>query len=272
MEQKQTNNKQAAIEQVINAFQGDRKSIVAAINSYTQPSLLSRRIVTSSTANTIVSIQDVKKSYKIGDHSIDALRNISLSITKGEFIALTGPSGSGKSTLLQLIGALDKPTSGEVIIDGRSTSTLNDIELSRLRRNTIGFIFQSFYLQPFLNLEDNVAVPAMFSGVNSQLIKERTLQLLAQVGLEERKDHYPNALSGGQIQRGAIARALINSPKLLLADEPTGNLDAENSIVIMDLFQKIRDTLGTTIIMVTHNQDIAQQADRSIEIRNGNLA
>ncbi len=219
----------------------------------------------------LVSIRDVRKSYKVGDHQIDALQAISLTIKKGEFLALTGPSGSGKSTLLQLIGALDKPTSGEVIIDGRSTSRLGDIELSRLRRNTIGFIFQSFYLQPFLNLEDNVAVPAMFSGEDPQSIQEKTSRLLTQVGLEDRKNHYPKALSGGQIQRGAIARALINNPKLLLADEPTGNLDAQSSVIVMDLFKKIRDTLGTTIIIVTHNQELVRQADRSIEIRNGSL-
>lgn len=188
---------------------------------------------------------------------------------EGEFVALTGPSGSGKSTLLQTIGCLDKPTNGQVVVYGKDATKLGDNALSDLRKSTIGFVFQSFYLQPFLNLKDNLAVPAMFTNTKKKDMDDRVISLLKQVGLSDRAMHFPKELSGGQIQRAAIARALINNPKIILADEPTGNLDPENSRSIIELFKTIRSELGTTIIVVTHNRSIANYADRIIILKDG---
>jgi len=217
----------------------------------------------------VISIQNVSKRYTLGKQSIEALHNISLDIHKGEFVAITGASGSGKSTLLQILGCLDKPTSGKVFVNGKDTTKLSDPLLSELRKNTIGFIFQSFYLQPFLRLGDNIAVPAMFTKTKKKAIDNKVAILLQQVGLSERANHFPKELSGGQIQRAAIARALMNTPSIILADEPTGNLDSVNSQSIVDLFRAIRNKLGTTVIIVTHDINIAQQADHIVELKDG---
>jgi putative ABC transport system ATP-binding protein len=217
----------------------------------------------------IVDIVNVSKRYSVGKSTIQALNSISIAINRGEFIAITGESGSGKSTLLQLIGCLDKPTEGQITIAGKDTSTLNDTQLSDLRKKTIGFVFQSFYLQPFLRIDDNIAGPAMFTKQKKKDIDAQVTSLLNQVGLSERKEHYPKELSGGQIQRAAIARSLINNPSLLLVDEPTGNLDSQNSDKVISLFQKVRRQFGTTIIIATHNLDITRQADRVITLRDG---
>lgn len=219
----------------------------------------------------IISVQHVTKRYKVGKQRIDALNDVSLDIYKGEFIAITGASGSGKSTLLQIIGCLDTPSEGFVMVDGQNTSKLHDKQLSLLRRSAIGFIFQSFYLQPFLRLSDNIAVPAMFTNKKRQTITDETAAYLERVGLSDRSRHFPNELSGGQIQRAAIARALVNRPKIILADEPTGNLDSANSTSIIELFKTIRDQLGTTIVVVTHNPEIAMRADRVIQLKDGVL-
>lgn len=219
----------------------------------------------------IILVQAVSKQYKLGRQVVTALRNVTLSIKKAEFVAITGASGSGKSTLLQIIGCLDKPTSGSVIIESKEATKLSDNALSKLRQNAIGFIFQSFYLQPFLRLDDNLAVPAMFTNKKKKDIDAKVAQLLRQVGLFERAKHFPKELSGGQIQRAAIARALVNNPRIILADEPTGNLDSANSASIIELFRTIRDQLGTTIVVVTHNAEIARQADRVIELKDGEI-
>ena len=219
----------------------------------------------------IISFKDVTKTYKISKQRLDALKDVSFDIHEGEIIAITGKSGSGKSTLLQLIGCLDKPTQGDILIDQKNPRKLSDNKLSQLRQNTIGFVFQSFYLQPFLKLDQNISVPAMFTHAKNKQINESVESLLDQVDLAEHRKHYPKELSGGQIQRAAIARALINKPKVILADEPTGNLDSVNSQAIIELFKYIRDELGTTIIIVTHDEQIAHQADRVITLKDGEI-
>ena len=221
--------------------------------------------------DTILSVHDIGKTYIVSGHPVRVLESISFSVSRGEFIAITGASGSGKSTLLQLIGCLDTPTTGTIAIEGRDVTGLSDNKLSELRQKTIGFVFQSFYLQPFLQLNDNLAVPAMFTKKKRSVIAENAKELLSRVGLSNYMLRYPKELSGGQVQRAAIARALMNNPRLLLADEPTGNLDSANSKVIINLFLSIRDTLDTTIIVVTHDPAIAQKADRVITLKDGKI-
>ena len=219
----------------------------------------------------VLSVRDMSKTYAVGGRSVSVLENINFSVSRGEFIAITGASGSGKSTLLQLIGCLDTPTTGIVAIEGQNVAELSDNKLSELRQKTIGFVFQSFYLQPFLQLNDNLAVPAMFTKKKRSVIAESAKKLLSRVGLADYILRYPKELSGGQIQRAAIARALMNNPRILLADEPTGNLDSANSDAIINLFLSIRDTLGATIIVVTHDPAIAQKADRVITLKDGKI-
>jgi ABC-type lipoprotein export system ATPase subunit len=221
--------------------------------------------------NFVISVKSIIKTYKIGNKTTNALNDISLDIHEGEFIAITGASGSGKTTLLQMIGGLDKPTAGNIIVNDVEISSLSDAKLSVFRNKTIGFVFQFFYLQPFLKLNKNIEVPGMFSNMRRADRKSRTHELLEQVGLLGQEDYFPKELSGGQIQRAAIARALFNKPKILLADEPTGNLDSANSDDIIKIFEKIRNELGTTIIIVTHNPEIASHADRIIQLRDGAL-
>ena len=221
--------------------------------------------------NKLVKITRLTKSYIVGGRPLVALNNVDLEVESGEFLAITGASGSGKSTLLQLMGGLDQPSYGEIIVDGVDLQRLRDAKLSEFRNRTIGFVFQFFYLQPFLSLRDNVAVPAMFAAERREEYEGVVAELLERVGLSEQTPQLPKQLSGGQIQRAAIARALVNHPKLLLADEPTGNLDTANSTAIINLFKEIRDDLGTTVIIVTHNPEIAAQADRELKLSDGAL-
>lgn len=223
----------------------------------------------ASEAEFIIKIENVVKSYKVKDQVVVALNDLSLEIREGEFVVLNGPSGSGKSTLLQLLGGLDRPTSGNIMVDNINTSKLSDRMLSEFRARTIGFVFQSFYLQPFLRLAKNVEVPGMFAHLNRRERKKRVQELADLVGLSDRLQHFPKELSGGQIQRAAIIRALINQPKIILADEPTGNLDSQNGMAIIELLEDIRNKLGTTIIVATHDPVIAGRADRVITMKDG---
>lgn len=214
---------------------------------------------------------NVIKKYKVGKQIIRAIDDVSVDIHEGEFVALVGPSGSGKSTLLHLLGGLDKPTSGEIVVGGKNVSSMNDRQLSKFRNQTIGFVFQSFYLQPFLTLRRNIEVASMPQRMKQAERKLRIESLARQVGLYDRLSHRPHELSGGQIQRAAIARALLNRPSIILADEPTGNLDSANSRDIISLFQQIREQYHATIIIATHDNEIAAQADRVIALKDGRL-
>jgi len=216
----------------------------------------------------LITIKDLGRKYVIGAETIHALKSVSLNINKGEFVALMGPSGSGKSTLMNLLGCLDTPTKGEYILNGINVSSMTDSELATVRNKEIGFVFQTFNLLPRSTALDNVALPLIYAGVKKKDRNARSIQALENVGLGNRVTHKPNELSGGQRQRVAVARALINNPSIILADEPTGNLDSKTSIEIMGLIEEIH-LKGNTIIIVTHEEDIAQHAHRIVRMRDG---
>ncbi|MEO6978525.1 MAG: ABC transporter ATP-binding protein [Mucilaginibacter sp.] len=216
----------------------------------------------------LISITDIGRKYVIGTEVIHALKSVSLAINKGEFVALMGPSGSGKSTLMNILGCLDTPSKGTYILNGIDVSHMTDNELAEVRNSEIGFVFQTFNLLPRNTALDNVALPLVYAGVNKENRRARAKATLENVGLGNRIDHKPNELSGGQRQRVAVARALINNPSIILADEPTGNLDTKTSIEIMGLIEDIH-AKGNTIILVTHEEDIALHAHRIVRMRDG---
>jgi putative ABC transport system ATP-binding protein len=216
----------------------------------------------------LITLKDIGRKYVIGTEIIHALKSVTLSINKGEFVALMGPSGSGKSTLMNILGCLDTPTKGEYWLNGTNVSHMTDNELAEVRNEEIGFVFQTFNLLPRNTALDNVALPLVYAGVSKEKRLERARQNLVNVGLGNRVDHKPNELSGGQRQRVAVARALINNPSIILADEPTGNLDTKTSIEIMGLIEDIH-ARGNTIILVTHEEDIAKHAHRIVRMRDG---
>lgn len=215
----------------------------------------------------MIELKAVEKIYLRGSEEVHALKGIDLSVEKGEFVSIIGPSGSGKTTLLQLLGCLDIPTSGSIKIDGQSVDHKKEADLVSIRRKMIGFVFQQFYLMPGLSVYDNVALPLLFNKSSMQP-QDHILSLIESVGLKERIEHKPGQLSGGEMQRVAIARALVNNPRIILADEPTGNLDTGNSDRIMDLLKALHQK-GLTVIMVTHNNFLATQADRTVTLKDG---
>jgi putative ABC transport system ATP-binding protein len=216
----------------------------------------------------IIQLETIRKNYYLGKQAIEVLKGISLTINKGEYVALMGPSGSGKSTLMNILGCLDTPTAGHYILNGQDVSKMIDNQLAEVRNKEIGFVFQQFNLLPRLSAAENVALPLVYAGIPKKIRMERAMDVLEKVSLADRSHHKPNEMSGGQNQRVAIARALVNNPSIILADEPTGNLDTKTSYEIMDIFGKIHSG-GNTVVLVTHEEDIANHAHRIIRLRDG---
>ncbi|MBI1315493.1 ATP-binding cassette domain-containing protein [bacterium] len=218
--------------------------------------------------NPLIALRGIRRSFPMGGEMLEVLKGIDLDIVRNEYIALMGPSGSGKSTLMNLLGCLDTPTSGRYVLNGQDVSAMSDNELAEVRNREIGFVFQTFNLLPRSTALENVALPLVYAGVGKEERLERARNMLGMVGLSDRTDHRPNQLSGGQRQRVAVARALVNNPSIILADEPTGNLDTKTSIEIMGLVREIHEA-GNTIIVVTHEEDIAALARRVVRMRDG---
>lgn len=216
----------------------------------------------------IIRLENIQKSYFMGNQAIPVLKGITLDIRKNEYVALMGPSGSGKSTLMNILGCLDSPTGGKYILNEKDVSKMADDDLAEVRNTEIGFVFQQFNLLPRLSAAENVALPLIYAGVSKKERIERSMAALEKVGLADRSHHKSNELSGGQIQRVAIARALVNNPSILLADEPTGNLDSKTSVEVMEIFGKIQQA-GNTVVLVTHEEDIAAYAHRVVRLRDG---
>jgi putative ABC transport system ATP-binding protein len=222
----------------------------------------------------VISFRDLVKTYHVGDHTVRALRGANLDVEEGEFVAVTGPSGSGKSTLMHILGCLDRPTSGTYVLDGKDVSRMSKDELAIIRNRKIGFVFQGFNLLSRTTALDNVELPLLYNGANKLKTAERhkrAMEALTAVGLGERFHHYPNQLSGGQQQRVAIARALVTRPTMLLADEPTGNLDTRTSIEVMGIFQRLNIERGITVLLITHEMDIAEYGTRLVRFRDGRI-
>jgi putative ABC transport system ATP-binding protein len=220
--------------------------------------------------DSVILLEDIHKKYFLGKNELLVLKGINLEIRQNEYVALMGPSGSGKSTLMNILGCLDSPTSGRYILSGHDVSKMEDTELARVRNKEIGFVFQQFNLMPRLNALENVAVPLIYGGISKRIRNETAMDMLEKVSLGDRYEHKPNELSGGQCQRVAIARALVNNPSLILADEPTGNLDTKTSMEIMEIFGHIHRS-GNTVVLVTHEEDIATYAHRIVRLRDGEI-
>ena len=219
-------------------------------------------------SNEVIKLEEIQKSYFMGKHELQVLKGITLDILRNEYVALMGPSGSGKSTLMNILGCLDSPTLGKYILNGHDVSTMPDNELAGIRNKEIGFVFQQFNLLPRLSALENVALPLVYAGIPKKIRNEMAEEVLRKVDLADRSHHKPNELSGGQCQRVAIARALVNNPSIILADEPTGNLDTKTSYEIMSIFSKIHSE-GNTVVLVTHEEDISNYAKRVIRLRDG---
>lgn len=255
-------------------YHGDGEALLRDLEAYlqTQDWAMPQKKPARPLGPVIIELQGVERQFKLNHkHTVTAVGGVDVQIHEGEIVALTGPSGSGKSTLMHLIGGLDRPTKGEVIVAGEQIGRLPEGRRAAFRNRTIGFVFQFFYLQPFLSLERNVEVPLMFARTKRKTRRSAVHEVVQSVGLDDRAAFLPKELSGGQMQRAAIARALVNKPRILLADEPTGNLDSKNSEAIMQLMQVIRDKLGTTIVVVTHDPRVASWADRVIRLADGKV-
>ncbi len=216
----------------------------------------------------LIDVQEIQRVYPMGLNQVAALRGVSVQIDNGEFVTIMGPSGSGKSTLMHILGCLDRPSSGRYLLDGIAVETMDDLQLSRLRNRKVGFVFQSFNLIPQLTVLENVELPLVYSSVPREQRHRRAQEVLEAVGLAERAEHRPTELSGGECQRSAIARALVNGPSLILADEPTGNLDSRTGLEILKIFEKLHQG-GTTLVLVTHDSEIAKWSDRVVRRRDG---
>jgi putative ABC transport system ATP-binding protein len=227
--------------------------------------------VAGSGVPSVISARNLVKTYVVGDHQVKALRGVNIEVPRGEFLAVTGPSGSGKSTFMHIVGCLDRPTSGQYFLDGQDVSTMSKNELAAVRNKKIGFVFQGFNLLSRTSALDNVELPLLYGGSTMKTAERHRLakEMLAAVGLADRFSHHPNQLSGGQQQRVAIARALINNPSILLADEPTGNLDSRTSVEVMGLFQRLNIERGITVVLITHEPDIAEYGTRIVAFRDG---
>lgn len=221
--------------------------------------------------NTVIKIENLHKTYDLGEVKVHALRGISIEVHRGEFVAVMGASGSGKSTFMNIVGCLDRPSQGKYLLESVDVSTLSKDQLADIRNRRIGFVFQGFNLLPRTTALDNVELPLLYAGLDARERHERSMKALHDVGLESREHHLPNQLSGGQQQRVAIARALVNHPSIILADEPTGNLDSRTSVEVMDIFQKLNDRYNITIVLVTHEHDIAKYAKRNVIFKDGRI-
>jgi len=233
--------------------------------------VMTETLQTPSSGTAVIRLDHVHKTYVLGEVQVHALRGVTLEVHPGEFVAVMGASGSGKSTLMNIVGALDKPTKGHYYLDGVDVSSLSKTELARIRNKKIGFIFQQFNLLKRTSALENVELPTIYAGLSPEEREKRATEALQIVGLAERSHHYPSQLSGGQQQRVAIARALVNRPAILLADEPTGNLDSRTSVEVMDIIQRLNEEQGLTVVLVTHEHDIAQYAKRAMEFRDGRV-
>ncbi|MHA2294870.1 MAG: ABC transporter ATP-binding protein [Candidatus Hodarchaeales archaeon] len=222
----------------------------------------------TSTEEPVVKIVGLTKSYQMGEVTIPALRGVNMEVFSGQLVSIVGPSGCGKTTLLNMIGGLDKPTEGKIFVNGNDMTTLNDKDLTRIRRHEIGFVFQSYNLLPVLSAFENVELPMLIAGVNRETRSSRTRELLQTVGLDDRRNHRPDELSGGERQRVAIARSMANNPSILLADEPTGDLDTENGQMVLNLLKKVNKS-GQTVLIVTHDMTLADQTEKVIVLRDG---
>ncbi|PYR14716.1 MAG: macrolide ABC transporter ATP-binding protein [Acidobacteria bacterium] len=221
-------------------------------------------------SSTVIAVKNLVKTYIVGEVEVRALRGVNLDVQRGEFLAVTGPSGSGKSTFMHIVGCLDRPTSGQYFLDGQDVSRMSKDALAAVRNRKIGFVFQGFNLLSRTSALDNVELPLLYgSGLRAAERHKRAMEMLGAVGLGNRADHHPNQLSGGQQQRVAIARALINNPSIVLADEPTGNLDSKTSIEVMDIFQRLNRERGITVVLITHEHDIAEYGSRIVSFRDG---